>query len=253
MADDNIKANEAESDEDTNENPSQSDDLTGDNSDTRVQNEIYTDGPIFSTQDVAKMLDVSDYNLVRYHARKFKEFLPDAINIEKGRSRFSSRDVDILRRIFSLKNEGFSTDRIAKALSDESNAILSTPMILTHENFLHLLNTDGFKDFMLYYSDSIYKRVKQEQQDSMDELKNILKQFLSEVPVPSPTAVAHLEEQAKLIEDVQSELIDKSKQVETLEKQLEANKEIYSEKIKELEHQLETEKNKSFFAKLFGK
>lgn len=207
---------------------------------------VYTDKPIYKTTDAAEMLGIN-YNMVRYWARTYKEFLPDAVNVEKGTGNLllSSRDIDVIRQINNCVRDGLAKERIMAVLADKSTKILDKPPIMTNEHFLELFRTEGFQDFMKYYSASLIEQYQAAENKKIDHLIEKI-DHLIDISQPAPS-LPQDDEHEKELQDIYKQLEEKEQAIKNMEKsQLEA-----AESIKELSAKLEEERNKSFFAKLF--
>lgn len=218
--------------------------------------DVYSENPIFKTTDVARLVDDDiSADMIRYYARMFKDFLPDAIHVTSGSPRFSQRDIDVLKRVLQLKKgSGYSKEKIMKILSDKSNELLTTPSIMTHENFMQLFTSEGFTDFMDYYTANVIKKVAQEDNKKLDVFLERVNLLLSEVdraPLPS-----HQEDNNKALIAAQNEITMRDQEIAKLKEQLQSGQEGLEKKIEELQEQLDDvrqNKSKGFLAKLFSK
>lgn len=217
---------------------------TGTSSDTGSY--VYTDKPIYKSTDAGEILGIS-YNMVRYWARMYKEFMPDAINVEKGSGNLllSSRDIEVIRKINNYIKDGLTKERISTILADESNKILDKPPIMTNDHFMELFRTDGFQEFMKYYTANLLEQYQATQNAKIDSLIEKINNLI-EIKQPDPSLPPNNEHENKLAE-IYKQLEEKELAIKRME---ECQKEA-AESIKELNTKLEEERNKSFFAKLF--
>lgn len=247
-----VETDDIEDDYDAETNPSENSDGSYDSkqdTDT-ISGDVYSNKTIYKTTDVSRKLDNTSADMVRYYARQYKDFLPDAICVESGSPRFSQRDIDILERILLLKKEyGYSKEQIMAALSDSSNRVLTSPSILTHENFMNLLHTDGFTDFMDYYTDSMIKKLKLQDDKKLDAFLERITLLLNDVSHPSISS--EKESEAALLE-AQNEIEMKEEEI----KKLQESQETLEKKLEEFQQQLDEVKQnkpKGLFSRLFNK
>lgn len=219
--------------------------------DDRYEGEAYT-APVYSSHEASRLLthnygiDKIDYNMVRYWARKFPEFLPDATNVESGNLKLSVRDIEVIKQILDMKtNYKYSVDRIRRELSSMSNAGLEKPSIMTNEMFANLLKSEGFQDFMHYYTREVLKNMVSTQNEKYESLTQKVDLILQ--ALPSPAEVAEQAEKTAQLEDLQSELEEKQLSITKLEE----SKKEFEEEIQRLKDELEHEKSKSLWEKLF--
>lgn len=247
-----VEADDIEDDCDAETNSAEESDGSSDSEqDTDTYSgEVYTSQTIYKTTDVSRKLNNISADMVRYYARQYKDFLPDAICVEFGSPRFSQRDIDILERILLLKREyGYSKEQIMAALSDSSNSVLTSPFILTHENFMNLLRTDGFTDFMDYYTDSMIKKLKLQDDKKLDAFLERVTLLLNDVSRPSISS--EKDSEAALVE-AQNEILMKENEI----KKLQDSQETLEKKLEEFQQQLDEVKQnkpKGLFSRLFNK
>ena len=219
--------------------------------DEQMEGEAYT-APIYSSLEAARILvknygiDKIDYNMVRYWARKFPEFLRDAINVESGDLKLSIRDIEVIKQILDLRtNYKYTVDRIRRELASMHNAGLEKPSIMTSEMFANLLKSEGFQEFMKYYTSEVLKNMVSTQNEKYEALTRKVDLILE--ALPSPTAVTAQEEHEAQLEELHAELEEKDLSISKLEN---AKRESDDE-IEKLKAELEKEKSKSFWDKLF--
>lgn len=209
---------------------------------------VYTDKPIYKTTDAGEMLGMS-YNMVRYWARTYKEFLPDAINVEKGTGNLllSSRDIEVIRQINIYIQDGLSKERISTILSDKSNKILDKPPIMTNDHFMELFRTEGFQDFMKYYTANLLEQYQATQNVKIDGLIDKINHYI-EIS-QSDTSLPPTDDHENELKEIYRQLEEKDLAIKSMEE----SQRQAAESIKELNAKLEEERNKSLFAKLFRK
>lgn len=207
---------------------------------------VYSDKPIYKTTDAGEILGIN-YNMVRYWARTYKDFLPDAINVDKGTGTLllSSRDIEVIRQINAYIQDGLSKERISIILADKSNKILDKPPIMSNDHFMELFRTNGFQEFMKYYSATLLDQYQAAQDVKIDGLIDKINHYI-EISQPD-TSLPPTDDHEDELKEIYKQLEEKDLAIKSMEEaQLQA-----AESIKELKAKLEEERNKSLFAKLF--
>ncbi|MBN2105085.1 MerR family transcriptional regulator [bacterium] len=104
----------------------------------------------YSTQDVCDIVHVRPYDLKQW-STKFSELRPSVS--KTGRRLYKDKDLEVIRRIKTLKDQGHSDDEIeyllnhpeiAPLIEKADHSQLSIPMIIQElEAILDLLDSDG--------------------------------------------------------------------------------------------------------------
>lgn len=190
----------------------------------------------FKTQDVGKMLDISDQT-VREMAQKFSEFIEPLLEkTEGGHRRFSEQAVNVLAYIKHLnKNEGMTYDAILAYLREKKpQETQLTPLELKSYEELRVV-TEQNKVLLQGYIDLRH---------SMDLYQQVI------------------EQQGMVIERQGVAIAELRKEVHELKEAGESNKEDIIRAIEERTEKLDQilsewrqahSEKKGFFSRLFGK
>lgn len=218
---------------------------------------IVTETPIYSSSDAAKELGIN-YNMVRHWARLYAEFLPDAQNVAKGVLRLSSRDIDVIRQVLNYKETyNWSSDRIKQELRSLENSGLDQPTIFSNENFVKLMKTEGFQEFMKFYTNEMVKGVISRHSEQYEQLIEISSQQNEKYTHLLETMESLVEDfhSSPLLEadhDAVKKLEDANNEKEEIIKNLQEQLASKSKENEDLQEELYHEQHKSFFGRLFG-
>lgn len=194
------------------------------------ESEIYTHDTIYSSIKAAEKLGMS-YAMVRYYAKKFKAILPDAINVDQGTLKLSSYDIDVLKHAIALKRQhSYSNSQVIAELNDEEANPLDRPTILTSEEFIKLTQTQGFNDYMKYYTNHMVQAALEQQGEVFEEMTAKLDEIFRIVSSSPTIDVGNTQpkvaepEQPAALEDLEQKLSEERERNAMLEQELEKEK-----------------------------
>ncbi|WP_072986605.1 helix-turn-helix domain-containing protein [Clostridium cavendishii] len=187
----------------------------------------------FSIGEVCKILGCEQHNL-RYIEKVLELNIERENNIERS---YSYRDIEILKIVFELKEQGLNYKAIKKVLEKGEEINVNTPDIEVGRKEMTIINQTNYNEFMKNFQVSLEKMVEVAMTTAIN---NNLDECLS-------TKLEPLEEGLKNIQKENKEL--KSSLEEMQEKHF---KEIDDKLLAWREKSIEQSRNRNFWHRLFN-
>lgn len=124
---------------------------------------LYTEENVISTGQAGKELGIVA-DMVRYYIKRFPMLFPDVIKEHsknpnrEGRMKLSSKDVDTLREILSLKQKNHSESQIVRLIQSKEGQLLNTDLSDT-EKMQQLLESETGQETIAYVAHQALKMI----------------------------------------------------------------------------------------------
>lgn len=197
-------------------------DVINDETDALNKDDIFVDGDdiVYKTGDVAKQLGISG-DMVRYYTNEFMEYLDGITKTKEGKGghiKYKSKDIDVLRTVLLLRDQGKNTAEI--------KALLNTPGVKI------IANTPSGKENEKAFAALL-----------IQNNEYIIKAF--------EKLIEH--QQIKYLEDKDQSYQKLNETLDAMQKEISELKEINKQKNELIDHLIEERDKKKGFWRIFNK